>query len=113
MDSTADIGACLAVMPDHELHAMRTTIAGAPTIVPSLQAWLLTAIAWELSRRAGTERELLSPRATIGEADVECSLVALAILHASFRNMTRVAHFLDAIADSLCTVSDGPAAVVH
>ncbi len=108
MDSIADIAAALAAMPDHELHALRATIDGEPVIVPGLLAWLKAATDWEIGHRAGFQDELRGPPAAIDDGEVECSLVALAILHASFRNVQGVANFLDVTAAALCLDPDGP-----
>ena len=101
MGSIADLAAALAVMPDHELHALRAAIDGEPVIAPGLLAWLEAATAWEISRRAGSHHELHGLRAAIDDGEVECSFVALAILHASFRNAVGVANFLDVTAAAL------------
>lgn len=111
---TADIVAALAAVPDQELHTLRTTIDDQPVIAPSLFAWLETATDWEIGRRAGSSRhELPSPRAVIADDDVECGLVALAILYVSLRNVERVADFLDATAAALCADTTGSWRNVH
>ena len=103
MGSIADIAAALAVIPDPELRAVRATLDAESVIVPALLTWLEEATRWEIDRRAGCCDELLDPRIAIGQSDVECSLVVLAILHAPYRNVAGVADFLDATAEVLCT----------
>ena len=103
MGSIADIAAALAALSDEELQSLRGAIGKEPAIVPSLSVWLGAATDWEINRRAGSSHhELRAPRADIGDGEVECGLVALAILYSSFRNVERVASFLDLTAGTLC-----------
>ena len=103
MGSIADIAAALAVIPDPELRALRATLDAESVIVPALLTWLDEATRWEIDRRAGSCHELLDPRVAIGQGDLECSLVVLAILHSLCRSVAGVADFLDATAEVLCT----------
>jgi hypothetical protein len=108
MGSIADIAIALAAVPDQELHALRTTLGGEPVIAPSMFAWLEAAIDWEINRRAGSSHhELPAPSVVIDDGDIECGLVALAILHSSFRSVERVATFLDTTAAALCADAIG------
>jgi hypothetical protein len=113
MDSIAGLTAALAAIPDHQLHFLRATIDQEPVIVPGLSAWLEAATAWEISRRAGARFDLPDPCAAIAGGEVECSLVALAILGARFREAAGVAHFLDTTAAVLCADASGSSRHVH
>ena len=117
MSSIAAITAALAAIPDGDLRDLPTILDGETVIVivPELFAWLKAASSWEVDRRAGSHRELPGPRSAILEAgDVECSLVALAFLQATLRNIAGAADFIDATADALCAVeAAGPSRAVH
>jgi len=103
MGTRADIAAALAAMADDDLESLRMAIDAESVFVPRLRHWLASAVDAESGRRSGTLRELPDPRAVIGAADAERSLVALAILHSTLRPFAHIAHFLDVTADTLCT----------
>jgi hypothetical protein len=74
--------------------------------VPGLLAWLETAVDWEVNRRAGIFYALLGPRAAIDDAELNASLMTLAVLVACFRGDGRsesksVADFLELNASTL------------
>jgi hypothetical protein len=113
MGLTADLAAALAVIPDRELHLLRTTIDREPIVVPALSAWLEAAIAWEIDRRAGARPGFPDPGAAMDGAEAECSLVALAILCTRLRGAERAAEFLDLTAAALCDDVRGSPRDVH
>lgn len=105
----------LAAISCRDLHSLRAMLSQETIGVPALLAWLDAATDWELNRRTRSCRTLHDPRITIREqGQIETSLVALAVLHAQFRNVAGVTDFLDVTADVLCTgVSAGLAATLH
>jgi hypothetical protein len=86
MDSDDDLARTLAVLPERDLHGLRTAIDGSPNFAPGLMAWLEHAVGWEIDRRAGVVYPLLGPLAAIDDPEIDQSLVALAVLAACFRD---------------------------
>jgi hypothetical protein len=106
MDSPADVAVALATISDRDLRGLSAAIGGSPNIVPGLLAWLETAVDWEVNRRAGISYALLGPRAAIDDAELNASLMTLAVLVACFRGDGRsesksVAEFLELTASTL------------
>ena len=113
MGLIADLAAALAAIPDHELHLLRATIDREPIVAPALSAWLEAATAWEVDRRAGACFDLPDPCAAVDDGEVECSLVALAILCTRLRSAESAANFLDVTAAALCDDAGGSSMRVH
>jgi len=102
MDSTAGFAVALAAIPDDELRSFRAGLYVEVAIAPDLMVWLEAAAGWEMDRRAGRHREMSDLCATNDEAEMECNLVALAILQASFTSAERIVELLDLTAELLC-----------
>lgn len=105
----------LAAISRENLQGLRETLSQEFIPVLTLREWLDAAIDWELNRRTRICRALHDPRITIREpGQLETSLVALAMLHAQFRDVEGVPDFLDMTADVLCTgINEGVAETLH
>jgi hypothetical protein len=105
---TGDIAAALAAIPEDDLRSLSAELYREAALAPDLMLWLVAAAGWELERRAGRRADDLTPCATSDEAEVECNLVALAILRVSFSSADPVVALLDVAADVLCASANRP-----
>lgn len=103
MTSDGRIAAAFAAMSDQELRALLAKVRTGPAAALEVASWLGAVTLWEINRRLGCRGEIPPFRLTSDRSQRELGLVALAVLHASFRKAGPAATLLDAIGAMLLT----------
>src|SRR5258708_7865967 len=78
------VRAALASMTDPELDALVEATYKTPRTAPKLLAWLDSACAWQVHRRAGHDYELQAPKAAIPPEEDAVSIDAAILLRRAF-----------------------------
>jgi hypothetical protein len=74
----------LTDLEDTKLSELAEATNSTPQIAHRLLAWIDTACAWELNRRAGLDYELLPPEAAIDPREDEVSIEEAIAMRATF-----------------------------
>jgi hypothetical protein len=110
------IVAALEGLSAAELDALRASADAAPGAVPGLMAYIEHAVGWELDRRDERVYRLAAPMDAIPPEEAAASVMALAIIGASFADGSarpEVRAFLDAVGAAIAHPAQAGASQTH